>query len=71
MLRNSLLQSPEESEAKTIFDLISEKTGCSSAEELLDRLQNSVKLADSLRSHQILADSKLAQLRTEHNELYG
>ncbi len=32
---------------------------------------SSTKLTESLQSHQILADSKLAQLRTEHSELYG
>lgn len=38
---------------------------------LADRFKMSLKLAESLRSHQILADSKLSQLRAEYNELYG
>lgn len=35
------------------------------------RFKTGVKLAESLRSHQILADSKLAQLRSEHSKLSG
>jgi len=53
------------------FERIREKTGCNTVEEFLDRYSSASKLAENLRSHQILADSKLAQLRSEYNELYN
>ena len=58
-------------EAKALMNYIQERTGCTSAEEFIDRFKNAFKLAENLRSHQILSDSKLAQLRTEHSELAG
>lgn len=40
-------------------------------EFILNRFFNSQKMTESLKAMQSLVDSKLAQLRTEHSELYG
>jgi hypothetical protein len=57
--------------AKQQIVYIHEKTGCNNINEFLDRFKNNLKVTEILKSHQILADSKLAQLRAEYSDLYG
>jgi hypothetical protein len=57
-------------QAKMMFDYLAEKTNSSSEEEFLERFRTAQRLTESLRAMQVLADSKLVQLRAEHAELY-
>lgn len=52
------------------YDLLMEKTSSSSAEELLERYAEGQALLQSLRKQQTLVDSRLAQLQSEHAELF-
>eukprot|EP01034_Spumella_vulgaris_P021817 gene21817-27886_t len=55
---------------KTVTYLF-EKTESTSADEFIDRFNQGQKLLETMKTQQILVDSKLAQLRTEHHELYS
>jgi hypothetical protein len=48
-----------------------DQTGSSNEDEFLERFQQAIKMTETLKGMQSLVDSKLAQLRTEHSELYG
>ena len=63
-----------ESHAKVIqstmmWEYVMEKTGSVHEDELIERFLQGKKLTDSLLAQQSLADSRLAQLRTEHDEV--
>jgi hypothetical protein len=83
-LRNSLKSLPEISAAdiasgkvdmktqlQTVVQTLFERTESNSLEEFIDRYQQGQSLLENLRSQQGLLDSRLAQLRVEHAELYA
>ncbi|RYH32334.1 hypothetical protein EON65_00715 [archaeon] len=51
--------------------LMLQKTESNSFDEFLDRYVQGQNLLETLRSQQVLVDSRLAQLRAEHAELYS
>ena len=55
--------------AKMVYENLLLRTESSTTEELIQRFMNSQKLGDSLRGHQNLAESRVAQLRLENSEL--
>lgn len=55
--------------SKMMYDQLLSKTGSKNSSELIDRFLSSKRLGESLRGHQNLAESRVAQLRTENSEL--
>jgi hypothetical protein len=53
------------------INYILEQTGSNSEEQFLERFSQTTKMTETLKGMQSLVDSKLAQLRAEHNELSG
>lgn len=51
--------------------LIFQKTESNTYEEFIERYMQDQQLLEQLRSQQVLVDSRLSQLRTEHAELYA
>ncbi len=83
-LRDSLKSLPEVSAAdivsgkidmkgqlQMVIQILFERTESNSLEEFIDRYQQGQSLLENLRSQQGLLDSRLAQLRVEHAELYS
>jgi hypothetical protein len=70
-LKQQIIDNASSIQAEMMFSFVTEKTGSSSEEEFIQRFNSGQKLTESLRSQQILADSKLAHLRSEYNELYS
>lgn len=56
-------------QVQKLIKYILEKTESSSVDEFLDRFQQSKKMVDMLNNQQMLLDSRLSQLRSEHQEL--
>ena len=65
-----VLSSKGEEMKKRLMNLYS-ITGTNSPEDFLSVFKNSQRLFESMKSHQILAESRLSQLRGEYNELQG
>lgn len=59
-----------EMESKKLMEYLQDKTHSSSAEEFIEKFTSNIQLTDSLRTHQNVCESKIAQLRAEHAELY-
>lgn len=59
------------SQVHKAYDLLLEKTASSSADELIERFQEGQNLLGSLRKQQTLVDSRIAQLQSEHAELFA
>jgi len=57
------------SQVQKLIKYLLEKTESSSVDEFLDRFNQNKKLVDILNNQQMLLDSQLSQLRTEHQEL--
>ena len=55
--------------AKMFYESLLSKTESGSSKELIERFVSSQKLGDSLRGHQNLSESRVAQLRLENLEL--
>lgn len=62
--------SRSEAEAKRKLEYLQEKTHSSSPEEFIEKFTSNIQLTDSLKTHQNVCDSKIAQLRQEHTDLY-
>lgn len=54
-----------------MLEMLYERSGTSTPEEFIERYKDAHRLHESLKSHQSLAESRLAQLRSESNDLYG
>lgn len=59
------------SQLQTVVQTLFERTESNSLEEFIDRYLQGQSLLENLRSQQGLLDSRLAQLRLEHAELYS
>lgn len=59
-----------EAEAKRKLEYLQEKTHSSSPEEFIEKFTSNIQLTESLKTHQNVCDSKIAQLRQEHTDLY-
>lgn len=66
-------QSPSRGQARNqvqkLIKYLLQKTESSSVDNFLERFQQNKKLVDVLNNQQMLLDSRLSQLRTEHHEL--
>lgn len=70
-VRQEIIDNASSVQAEIMFTFVTEKTGSSSEDEFIQRFNSGQKLTETLRSQQILADSKLAHLRSEYNDLYS
>jgi len=69
--RRDVLANARSVQASITMNYIKDHTGSISDDDFIYRYKSAQKLTETLHGHQLLADSKIAQLRSEHADLYA
>lgn len=68
-IRQDLERNAPRMQAQLMFDYIADRTGSTSEYEFVERFNQAQALTATLKEHQSIADSRMAQLRSEYNAL--
>jgi len=70
-VKREIVANAKNVQASLMLNYIKEHTGSISDDDFIHRYKSAQKMTETLHGHQLIADSKIAQLRSEHAELYA